>query len=385
MKALIELIKKTFSEWSEDKAPHHAAALAYYAVFSLAPLLVIITAIAGLIWGREAVQNEVMGQVQGLVGQQGREFIQSMMASASRPATGIVATIIGIVTLLIGALGVFGELQNSLNTIWEVKPKPSKGIGDTIKRLIFGRLLSFAMLLVLVFLLLISLVVSAALSAFGNYLGGLTSIPPVILQIIHFIVSLGVISLLFATIFKFLPDADIAWKDVWLGAVVTALLFGLGRYAIGLYLGRSNVGTTFGAAGSLAILLIWVYYSAQIVFLGAEFTQVYANKYGSRIVPEGDAVKVTEDERAEQGIPHQERVKGADSGSTRLREAGMGSYRYQLTSASTRVRRNLVDKISYNFILATQFFPSLRRLYASKTKPATRTETSPDSRPAARY
>jgi membrane protein len=385
MKAMIELIKETFSEWSEDHAPRLAAALSYYAIFSLAPLLVIIIALAGLIGGRDAVQNQVMGQIQDLVGEQGREFVQSMVASASQPSTGIIATFLGVITLLIGALGVFGVLQDSLNTIWEVKPKPSQGLWDTIKRLIFGRFLSFAMLLVIGLLLLISLVVSAGLAAFGNYLGSLWSIPPMLLQIINFVVSLGVIALLFAMIFKFLPDADIAWRDVWLGAFVTAFLFALGKFAIGLYLGQSNVGTTFGAAGSLAILLVWIYYTAQIVFLGAEFTQVYANKFGSRIVPEEDAVKITEGERAEQGIPHQETLADKSPVPAYPQGASPSWYRTQLTSASIRGRRrNLSDKIFYNLLMATQFVPSLRRKYAAKTEPTEGTETASGTRPAAR-
>jgi membrane protein len=281
--------------------------LAYYTIFSLAPLLVIVIAIAGLVGGRDAVQGAAMTQVEGLVGAQGREFVQSMVATAGeQKSTGIIASVIGIVTLLFGALGAFGELQGSLNTIWEVKPKPAQGLMDTIKRYVLTRFFSFTVVLGVGFLLLASLVISAALSAFNEYMGSVLPFPPVILTLLNFVVSLGVITLLFAMIYKILPDADIAWKDVWLGALVTALLFNLGKYAIGLYLGQSNVGTTFGAAGSLAILLIWIYYSAQILFLGAEFTQVYANRFGSKIVPDEDAVKITEDERAHQGIPHKE-------------------------------------------------------------------------------
>jgi len=234
-----------------------------------------------------------------------------MIESASRPTTGLAATFLGSVTLLFGALGVFGELQNSLNTIWEVKPKPAKGLLDGVKRFVVRRLLSFTMVLGIGFLLLASLVLSAAISAFGEYVGNRWPLADFWLQLLNFVISFAVITLLFAMMFKFLPEIKIAWKDVWLGAAVTSALFSLGKFLIGLYLGRSEVGNTFGAAGSLAILLIWIYYSAQILFFGAEFTQVYANRYGSRIVPDPGMVKLTEVERAQQGIPHEEKLKKA--------------------------------------------------------------------------
>lgn len=303
---MINLVKETFREWRDDNATKLAAALAYYTTFSLAPLLVLVIAIAGLLGGREAAQNQTMAQVEDLIGVEGREFVQGMLESASRPSTGITATIIGVITLLFGALGVFGELQNSLNTIWEVKPLPAKSLGEGIQRFITGRLLSFTVVLGIGFLLLASLVLSAGLSALGEYIGNLGLFADTWLQIANFLISFAVITLLFAMIFKVLPEVKMAWRDVWLGAAVTSLLFSIGKFLIGLYLGRSEVATTFGAAGSLAILLLWIYYSAQILFLGAEFTQVYANRYGSKVVPDADAVKVTEEERAQQGIPHQE-------------------------------------------------------------------------------
>jgi membrane protein len=308
---MLTLLKDTIREWQEDGATRLAAALAYYTTFSLAPLLVLVIAIAGLVGGREAAQTQTMAQVQDLLGADGREFVQGMIESASRPTTGWTATLIGAVTLLFGALGVFGELQNSLNTIWEVKPKPARGLLDGVKRFVLKRVASFTMVLGIGFLLLASLVVSAALSALGEYIGARWPVADFWLQLLNFIVSFLVITLLFAMMFKFLPEIKIAWKDVWLGAAVTSGLFTLGKFLIGLYLGRSTVGTTFGAAGSLAILLIWIYYSAQILFFGAEFTQVYANRYGSRIVPDPGMVKVTEQERAQKGIPHQETMENA--------------------------------------------------------------------------
>jgi membrane protein len=306
---MFNLLKDTFREWREDGANRLAAALAYYTTFSLAPLLVLIIAIAGLVGGREAAQTQTMAQVQDLLGSDGREFVQGMIESASKPTTGLVATVIGAVTLLFGALGVFGELQNSLNTIWEVKPKPARNFLDGIRRFIIKRLLSFTMVLGIGFLLLASLVISAALSALGEYIGNRWTLADFWLQLLNFLISFLVITLLFAMMFKFLPEIKIAWKDVWLGAAVTSALFTLGKFLIGLYLGRSEVGNTFGAAGSLAILLIWIYYSAQILFFGAEFTQVYANRYGSKIVPDRDIVKLTERERAEKGIPHEKKLE----------------------------------------------------------------------------
>ena len=308
---MFSLLQETFREWREDGANRLAAALAYYTTFSLAPLLVLVIAIAGLAGGREAAQTQTMAQVEDLLGADGREFIEGMIDSASQPETGLTATFIGAVTLLFGALGVFGELQNSLNTIWEVKPKPAKGWMDGVKRFIVRRLLSFTMVMGIGFLLLASLVVSAVVSALGEYIGNRWPMADFWLSLINFVISFLVVTFLFAMIFKFLPEIKIAWKDVWLGAAVTSALFSLGKFLIGLYLGRSEVGNTFGAAGSLAILLIWVYYSAQILFFGAEFTQVYANRYGSKIVPDPDMVKITEMERAEKGIPHEEKLEKA--------------------------------------------------------------------------
>ncbi|HLO17194.1 MAG TPA: YihY/virulence factor BrkB family protein [Anaerolineales bacterium] len=309
---MFNLLKETFREWRDDAAPRLAASLAYYTTFSLAPLLILIIAIAGLIGGRQAAQNQTMAEVQDLLGTDGRQFVQGMIESASRPSTGLMATVLGAVTLLFGALGVFGELQNSLNTIWEVKPKPAKDLLDGIRRFVIKRLLSFTMVLGIGFLLLASLVISAALSALGQYIGNWLPLADFWLQLLNFLISFLVITLLFGMIFKFLPEIKIAWKDVWLGAAVTSALFTLGKFLIGLYLGRSRVVSTFGAAGSLAILLIWIYYSAQILFFGAEFTQVYANKYGSRIVPDPGMVKITELERAKQGIPHREAMERAN-------------------------------------------------------------------------
>jgi membrane protein len=285
--ALPNLLKLTYQGWKEDNASRLAAALAYYTIFSLAPMLVIAMAVAGLIWEQEAVQGAVMNQIGGLVGSQGSEFVADLLEGASNPREGIAATIIGVITLLLGALGVFNALHEALNTIWEVKAEETKGIWNSIKQVIVNRFLSFTMILGIGFMLLVSLVVSAAITAFGTWIGGLFPFQEFMLQIINLVISIGVITVFFALVFKVLPDANVAWRDVWVGAFFTAILFSIGKTLIGLYLGSSAVASSFGAAGSLVLLLLWIYYSAQILLFGAEFTQVYANQFGSRIVPEG--------------------------------------------------------------------------------------------------
>jgi membrane protein len=293
-----ELVKQTFVEWDEDKVSRLAAALAYYTAFSLAPLLVISIGIAGMVLGEEAAQGTIVAQLQGLVGVDGARLIEHMILASRQPAHSITATSLGIAVLLFGATGVFGQLQDALDTIWHVKPRPGRGWRGILR----DRFLSFTMVLGTGFLLLVSLVLSAVFAALGDYVGGLLPLPEVSLQIINLLVSLAVVTLLFALIFKVVPDAAIAWRDVWIGAAITALLFSLGKFAIGLYLGKSTVASTFGAAASLAILLVWIYFSAQILFIGAEFTQVYATRFGSRIRPARGAVPLDELDRAHQGI-----------------------------------------------------------------------------------
>ena len=295
-----KLARTTLKEWSEDKVPRLGASLAYYTVFSIAPMLVIAIAIAGLVFDPAEVQRAVLSQMGGLVGPDGAELIRTMLESAQNLGTGLLAAGLGLVTLVLGALGAFGQLQDALNTIWEVKPRPGRGLRGILQ----DRLLSLSMVLVVGFLLLVSLVLSTALSAVGGVVGGLLPESELLLSIINFGLSFVVITVLFALMFKYLPDAKINWRDVWIGAAITALLFTLGKQLIGLYLGNASVTSSYGAAGSLVVLLLWVYYSAQIFLLGAEFTQVYANQYGSRVRPAENAVAVTDLERAKQGIPH---------------------------------------------------------------------------------
>ena len=272
------LLKTTFEEWTQDNVARLAASLAYYTVFSIAPLLIISIAIAGLVLGSEAAQGQIVAQLRGLLGQQGAELIQGMIESANKPTAGIVATAVGLITLLLGATGVFGELQSALNTIWNVKPSPRNGL------ILFAlsRFWSLTMVLGIGFLLLVSLVLSAALSGIGAWAQGYVGEMAFIAQLINITLSFIITMALFALIYKVLPDLKIAWRDVWMGAAITSLLFSVGRVLIGFYLGNSSISSSYGAAGSLVVLLVWVYYSAQILFLGAEFTQVYARTVGSR-------------------------------------------------------------------------------------------------------
>jgi membrane protein len=305
------LLREAGREWLEDKAPRLGAALAYYTALSIAPLLVIAIFIAGMVFGKEAARGYLLDQIRGLVGGQGGQAIETMIAHANQPRTGSLAAALGVVTLLAGAAGVVGQLQDALDTIWEVAPKPGRGAIGFIK----DRFLSLAMVLGVGFLLLVSLILSTVLTALGTFSVGLMPAAAPAMEAANFVISLGVTALLFAMIFKLLPDAKVAWDDVWIGAALTALLFTLGKFLLGLYLGRSGITSAYGAAGSLVALLVWVYYSAQIVFFGAEFTKAYANRFGSRIVPSKDAVPLTEEARAQQGMP---RAKDIEAKSDRM-------------------------------------------------------------------
>ncbi len=309
-KSLFTLLRETLSEWNEDKAPRLAAALAYYTAFSLAPLLIVVIAIAGLIFGHDAVQGRVQYEIQGVVGYQAASAIQDMLANFSQPSAGLLATVVGVVTLLLGAAGLFGALQDALNTVWEVAPKPGQGLLITIRQ----RFISFTMVLGICFLLLVSLVISAAISALTNIIPIQIPGQETLLQAFNVVISFGVITLLFGMIYKVLPDVQISWRDVWMGAAVTALLFTVGKFLIGLYLGSSSIASGYGAAGSFVVLLIWIDYSAQILLFGAEFTQVYARRYGSRIAPSSNAVKLSEADRVRQGIPRAKIVEALAAG-----------------------------------------------------------------------
>ena len=326
VKSGFDLIKESFKGWQEDGALDLGAALAYYTIFSLAPLLLIVTGVAGLVWGREAVQGQLVSQLQGVVGPQGSQAIQTMIANAGRHGQGVIATVVGLVTILFGATGVFVQLQSAMDRVWNVEPRPGKGIWGFIRT----RMLSFGMVLGIGFLLLVSLVVATAVTAFSTWVTGMMPGAKLLIEGVTFLVSFGIVTLLFAMIFKVLPDVTIAWRDVWVGAVATALLFTIGKFLIGLYLAKSSVASTYGAAGSLVVLLLWIYYSSQILFLGAEFTQVYATRYGSQIRPSKHAVPVvrkTEVASAREWPPAKEqKEKGAperpQDGTTGNRKAG---------------------------------------------------------------
>jgi membrane protein len=270
------LVKETFSRWMDINAPRLGAALAYYTVFSMAPLLVVVVGIAGLVFGRAAAQGQIVWQIQDLVGPEGAKAIQALLAASQKPSSGVIATVVGLVVLLFGASGVFNELRDSLNYVWGVKTP-----GTGFRGMLISRFFSFAMVLAVGFLLLVSLVLSAVLAALGKYLGGYLPLSESWLHLLTLAISFIVFTALFALLYKVVPDLPVDWGDVWIGAAVTSLLFSLGKFLIGFYLGKAAVGSAYGAAGSLVAFLAWVYYSAQIFFLGAEFTHIFANRSGS--------------------------------------------------------------------------------------------------------
>jgi membrane protein len=273
------ILRRSVAGWWNDNVPRLGASLAYYTLFALAPILVVAIGIGGLVFGPEAVRGEIVGQIQGLIGREGAEAVQAMLEGASRPGSSIAATVAGIITFFLGATGAFLELQTALNAIWHVEPKSD---GSYWRVLVMQRVISFGLVVALGFLLLTSLLVSAALAAIHRYMGNAFPGVVVLWEALNVIVSLTVITLLFALIYKVLPDVKLSWRDVWIGALVTAGLFSIGRLVIGLYLGTASIASTYGAAGSVVVILIWVYYSAQIILLGAEFTRAYVDEFGGR-------------------------------------------------------------------------------------------------------
>jgi membrane protein len=272
------VFKCALSGWWNDNVPRLGASLAYYTLFAMAPILVIAIAIAGFFFGAEAVRGEVVTQMRGLVGETGAQAVQTMLENAATRGDSTIATIIGLVTFFLGSTGAFLELQTALNAIWRVKPKPNAGIRD----MLFQRLISFGLVVGVGFVLLVSLVISAGLAALDRYVGHAFTALAVAWTAINVLVSLGVVTLLFAMIYQFLPDVKLRLRDVWLGALVTAGLFSIGKNLIGLYLGTSAIGSSYGAAGSVVVLLVWVYYSSQVVLLGAEFTKAYVQRFEAK-------------------------------------------------------------------------------------------------------
>ncbi len=286
MKTAWMIFKETIKKFVQDDPMTYSASIAFYTIFSLPAVLIIMVVVAGYFFGEAAVSGELYHQMKDLVGSNSADQIQSIIQNASQTETGTVATIIGIATLAFSATTVFVSIQNALNSIWKVKAKPKKGW----LKLILDRVMSFTIVVTLGFLLLVSLLLEAALRIFGDYIASITDITFNIMRFINYGISLVVITCVFALVFRVLPDARIRWKDVWAGAFVTTLLFTLGKYLISLYLGTSAIATTYGAAGSLVLILVWVYYSSVILLLGAEFTQVYSKYMGSRIEPSSHAV-----------------------------------------------------------------------------------------------
>lgn len=284
-------LREVITNWGLHRCSAQSAALAFYTIFSLAPILVVVIALAGAVWGEEAVRGQIFAELEGLMGRDAALLVQEVLKGADRPDSGRLTTGVGIVTLLLGATAVFGQLQDALNTVWAVAPKP----GATLTTLLRKRLHSFALVVGIGFLLLVSLILSAGLTGFSHYLERALDLPVDFLQVANFVASFVAITLLFAMTYRILPDVRIEWRDVWLGSLLTALLFVVGKTLIGLYLGSTGVASAYGAAGSLVVILLWVYYSSLIFFFGAELSRVHSRRFrAARAKPEEGAVRVPE-------------------------------------------------------------------------------------------
>ena len=307
---LVALLKETVIDWNDDDVPRLGASLAFYTLLSLAPLLVVVVAIAAVAYGKQAAQGQLFWQIQGLVGSEGAHAIQRMLEGAYKPGTGALATVLGLLTLAVGASSVVVELRGALNTIWHVSVRPDSTGLSTVLRLAKERFYSFALVLGVGFLLLVSLVLNACLAVIGKFFGSFLPAPEGVLQASASLISFLVITGLFAAIYKVMPDVHLRWSDVIVGSSVTAFLFTAGKHVIGLYLGKASFGSTYGAAGSLVVVLVWVYYSSQLFFLGAEFTKVYTKRFGSHFTaklklnaPKPDSIVVNPTEVAQPSNP----------------------------------------------------------------------------------
>ncbi len=316
---LFQLIKQAVTAWIDDFAPSMGAAISYYTIFSLAPLLVIVIAVAGSLFGEEAVRGQIVDQLQGMMGKEGATAVQDMIKAANEPTKGLVASAVSFVVLLVGATTVFAELQSALDRIWHV---PEKAKPQGLWAVIRARVLSMGLILGLAFLLMVSLVTAAVVSAFGTWASGMLPGSELLLQAVNIAISVGLSTVLFAMIFKYMPSVSIEWHDVWVGAAVTAVMFEVGKYGISLYLGKSGTTETFAAAGSAVVLLLWVYYAAQIFLLGAEFTKVWANAHGSTSGQKAQAATAHQKQIAEQGTDAVQHPKYGPHGEAaqRLRE-----------------------------------------------------------------
>jgi membrane protein len=293
------LFPAAFASFREDRAARLGAALAYYTVLSIPPLLVVLVAIAGMVFDPGEVRQRLVATFARLVGGPGAAAVNEMMATAHQTGRGVIATAVGVTMLLLSASGVFGQLKDALNTLWEVQPRPGRGLRSFLGKYVF----SMMVLLGTGFLLIVSLAVTALLAALGDYLARSLPGGEGLWHAINFVLSLGVVAVLFALLFRFIPDGRVVWKDALVGGLVTSVLFTVGQAAIGFYLGRSNVGSSYGAAGSLVVILVWIYYSSMIFLYGAEFTKTYAVRLGERVRPDPDAMPVTREARAQQGMP----------------------------------------------------------------------------------
>ncbi len=275
-KQIFALLKNTYSQWSDHRAPRLGASVAFYSILSFAPLIIMVTAIIGLVFGHASAQGALINEARQVIGDRGAETVETLLKNAQKPSSGTLASIIAFITLLFGASGVFTELQDALNLMWDVKEQSASGVLAMVKQ----RLFSFGMVLSVGFLLLVSLMLSAGLAFIGHSFGQLFTLPAPVLEAINFVTSFVVVTALFTLMFKYLPDAKVSWKDVTVGALGTAFLFTVGKFLLGLYLGKASVGSTYGAAGSLVAVVVWIYYSAQIFFFGAEFTHLYSESHG---------------------------------------------------------------------------------------------------------
>lgn len=346
VKHLFKMCKKAVTAWVDDFAPSMGAAISYYTVFSLAPLLVIVIAVAGAVFGRDAVQGQIVAQLSGLIGNEGAIAVQGLIKSASDPTKGLVASVISFVVLVIGATTVFAELQSALDRIWHV---PEKAKPSGIWGLLRSRFLSFGLVLGLAFMLMVSLIVGAGIAAFGNWASGLAPGSEILLQVINIAVSFAITTLLFAMIYKLMPSVRIAWRDVWVGAGVTAALFEVGKLLIGLYIGKSGVTESFAAAGSLVVLLAWVYYAAQIFLLGAEFTKVYAAEHA-------DAPAGNEADAEKTDLTNVSETKGAGRGEQPTKASAAKSTEITIAQDETDIKQqtgNVLVRLSTFAILAT--------------------------------
>lgn len=288
-KEWLDIIKETFKEFSEDNVMHFGASLSYYTIFALPPIITVIITLAGTLFGQEAVSGHLYYQLSGMLGEKGALEVQNIVELASKLKPNLIAKIVGVAAIIISSTGVFLAIQDALNAIWSVKAKPKSGI----VRLVVNRALSFAMVMSIGFLLMVSLVIHAAVQAISVLMEAyFKSVTLIFMQVFNLVLPIAIITVLFALIFKFLPDAKIRWKDVWVGAFVTSLLFSLGKFLIGFYLGNTDVGSAYGAAGIIIILLTWIFYSSILLFLGAEFTKVYSSRYGKGIQPSEFAVRI---------------------------------------------------------------------------------------------